>query len=72
MAHRNETHVSPATSALMLPITLLVEAITGIGERHQGRADARRLWAMTDHELSDIGISRGEIDRVTSRRRPEW
>lgn len=33
------------------------------------RADRRTLQAMPDHLLSDIGISRSEIDRATDRGR---
>ena len=33
-------------------------------EKSQTRSGVRQLYAMTDRELKDIGISRGDIGRV--------
>lgn len=45
----------------------LADAVTVFVARHREAAQAAELRAMTDRELADIGISRGDIDRVFSR-----
>lgn len=38
--------------------------IKWLQDGEQNRKDRERLYMMTDRELKDIGITRGEIDRV--------
>ena len=61
---RFETHAS--STGLMLSLSRAVRALS---ERSRRRRAAAELDALTDRELADIGLTRGEIGHAVSGRR---
>ncbi len=61
---RSEPHAS--STGLMLS---LAHAFRALSERSRRRRTAAELNALTDRELADIGLTRGEIGHVVSGRR---
>ena len=57
---------SASTTGLMLS---LARAARVLSERSRRRREAAELNALTDRELADIGLTRGEIDHAISGRR---
>jgi uncharacterized protein YjiS (DUF1127 family) len=43
----------------------LALVLSSLRQWHRSRETARQLSALTDRELSDIGISRGDIPQVS-------
>ncbi len=61
MAVIDTTHPHAATSFVGLSITKLVSAITTFFET---RATRRALERLSDRELDDIGLNRGDVQRI--------
>ncbi len=59
------TNFSAAAPAAFAPVSSPVGAIAKwFAERLQRRAVVEELSLLSDHELADIGLSRGDIPRV--------
>lgn len=61
----------PPRSAAAWPMSVLrrsgaalAQALRALERAHRLRSDARRLHEMSDAMLSDIGVSRGDIDHA--------
>lgn len=46
----------------------IVALINGVSDWNDARVTRKALSALSDHELSDIGMSRGDIDTMSARR----
>lgn len=66
MPHLPTSSAAPVTRVRHLPDTigLLAFAWSALCRWHRRQAAVRRLNALDDHMLKDIGISRGEIDSL--------
>ena len=65
MHSQTNTHMIRTTRAFA--VGTLVESLylvaAGISQRLQDRRSLRPLRSMSDHELKDIGLNRGDVER---------
>lgn len=54
------------TNTLGTRLTGVMNAVTGtLAAWNDSRATRKALGSLSDHELDDIGLSRGDIDKIT-------
>ena len=54
--------------ALPAPLALLSHAVAAVSRWNDVRATRKALSALSDHELDDLGLCRGDIEAIATRR----
>lgn len=68
MATIDHTRPAPFGAITALNVVNRIEGVFAtIGRWNAARATARSLNGLSDHELDDIGLTRGDIDRIAGR-----
>lgn len=57
--------LTPAARATAALAAFAQETVAAFGRWNDARVTRRALSGLSDRELADIGLSRGDIDRVT-------
>jgi uncharacterized protein YjiS (DUF1127 family) len=62
-SHGSEWHSTPATPSRFLPLAV-TRAVAAVARWSRIRRDTRHVLELSDHMLSDIGLTRSEIADV--------
>lgn len=55
--------------ARLRPVQALIAIVAKIAAWNDGRATRKALCRLSDHELDDLGLCRGDIDDIVAGRR---